>query len=143
MSASIIDSYLTNIINSNLKRNTFSDSAKVASIHPIFKRKGEKTEIKNYRPSRVLNCFLKVYKRFIHENPMSSVTNFLSDFISAYRKGYSTNHVLLRLIGNWNAVLDSNLFTEAVLMVLSKAFYCVPHDLLIPSYMPMDLVLKH
>ena len=62
---------------------------------------------------------------------MSSVTNFLSDFISAYRKGYSTNHPLLRLIENWKAVLDSNLFTGAVLIDLSIAFYCIPHDLLI------------
>ena len=62
---------------------------------------------------------------------MSSVTNFLSDFISAYRKGYSTNRVLLRLIKNWKAALDSNLFTRAVLMDLSKAFDCISLDLLI------------
>ena len=62
---------------------------------------------------------------------MSSVTNFLSDFISAYRKEYSTNHVLLILIENWKAALDINLFTGAVLMYLSKAFDCIPHHLLI------------
>ena len=50
MSANIVDSHLTNIINSDLKRNSFSDSAKVASIRPIFKEKEERTEIKNYRP---------------------------------------------------------------------------------------------
>ena len=61
---------------------------------------------------------------------MSSVTNFLSDFILAYRKGYSTNHVLLRLFENWKAALDSNLFTGTVLMDLSKAFDFIPHDLL-------------
>ena len=60
MSASIIDSHLTNIINSDLKRNSFSDSAKVASIRPIFKEKEEKTEIKNYRPIIILNHFSKV-----------------------------------------------------------------------------------
>ena len=43
MSANIIDSHMINIINSNLKRNAFSDSAKVASIRPIFKGKGERT----------------------------------------------------------------------------------------------------
>ena len=131
MSANIIDSHLTNIINSDLKRNAFSDSAKIASIRPIFKGKGERTEIKNYRPVSILNCFSKVYERFIHENLTSSVTNFLSDFISAYRKGYSTNHVLLRLIENWKAALDRNLFTETVLMDLSKAFNYIPNNLLI------------
>ena len=84
MSANVIDSHLTNIINSDLKRNVFSDLAKIASIRPVFKRKREGTEIKNYRAVSILNCFSKVYERFIHENLKSSVTNFLSDFISAY-----------------------------------------------------------
>ena len=87
MSANIIDSHLTNIINSDLKRNAFSDSAKVTSIRPIFKGKGERAEIKNYRLVSILNCFSKVYERFIHENPMSSVTNFLSDFIQLTENG--------------------------------------------------------
>ena len=91
---------MTNIINSDLKRSAFSDSAKVPSVLPIYKGKGERTEIKNYRPVRILNCVAKLYERFMHEILMSSVTNFLSDFISAYRKVYSTNHVLLRLIEN-------------------------------------------
>ena len=131
ISANSIDSHLTNISNNDLKRNAFSDSAKVASICLIFKGKGERNEIKNYRPVRIVNCFSKVYERFIHRNLMSSVTNFLSDFISAYRKGNSTNHLLLRLIENWEAALDRNLFTGAFLMDLSKAFDCIPHDLLI------------
>ena len=66
MSANIIDFHLTNMINTDLKRNAFSESAKVASIRPIFKGKGERTEIKNYRPISILNCFSKVYERFIH-----------------------------------------------------------------------------
>ena len=51
--------------------------------------------------------------------------------MSAYRSGYSTNHVLIRLIENWRHALDNNLFTGAVLMDLSKVFDCIPHDLLI------------
>ena len=62
---------------------------------------------------------------------MPSVTDFLSDFISTYRKEYSTNHVLLRLTENWKTAVDSNLFTGAVLMDLSKAFDCISHNLLI------------
>ena len=61
MSANIIDSHLTNITNSDLKRNAFSDSARIASICPIFKGKGERTEIKKYKPVSILNCFSKVH----------------------------------------------------------------------------------
>ena len=131
MSTNVIDSHLTNIINSDLKIKAFSDSAKAASIRPIFKGKGERTEIKIYRQDSILNSFSKVYKRFIYKNLTSLVTKFLSDFISAYRNGYSTNYVFLRLIENWKAALDSNLFRGAVLMDLTEAFDCIPHDLLI------------
>ena len=129
MSAYIIDKHLTNIINNDLLRNSFSDSAKIASVRPIFK-KGERTEIGNYRPVSILNCFSKIYERVLHNQIASFSNKFLSDFISAYRKGYSTNHVLIRLIENWRTTLDKNLFT-GVLMDLSKAFDCIPHNLLI------------
>ena len=63
MSANIIGSHLTNIINSGLKRNAFSDSAKVASIRPIFKVKGERTEIKNYRASKQSKLLFKSLRK--------------------------------------------------------------------------------
>ena len=37
----------------------------------------------------------------------------------------------IRLIENWRDVLGNKLFTRAVLMDLSKAFDCIPDDLLI------------
>ena len=130
MSAYIIDKHLTNIINNDLLRNSFSDSAKIASVRPIFK-KGERTEIGNYRPVSILNCFSKIYERFLHNQIASFSNKFLLDFISAYRKGYSTNHVLIRPIENWKTTLYKNLFTGAVLMDLPKAFDFIPNDLLI------------
>ena len=45
--ANIIDPHLTDITNNNLKIDFFSDSAKVGSVCPVLKGKGERTEIKN------------------------------------------------------------------------------------------------
>ena len=52
------------------------------------------------------------------------------NFISAYKKSYSSNHVLLRLTENWKKSRDNKNFVGTVLLDLSKAFECIPHDLL-------------
>ena len=59
------------------------------------------------------------------------MNTLFSPFISAYRESYNTQHVLIRLIEVWRKNLDNNYFTKAVLMGLSKAFNCIPHDLVI------------
>ena len=55
----------------------------------------------------------------------------MSDKLSAYKRNYSTQHVLLRLIENWRHCLDENKVVGAVVMYLSKAFDCLSHELLI------------
>ena len=40
-------------------------------------------------------------------------------------------YILIRLIENWKQALDENFEVGTVLMDLSKAFDCIPHDLLI------------
>ena len=48
-----------------------------------------------------------------------------------YRKGFSTQQALLRLIERWKNTLDQNGYCGAILMDLSKAFETINHDLLI------------
>ena len=47
-----------------------------------------------------MSIFSKEYERFLHENLTNYVDKFLSKFISADRKSFSSNHVLIRLIEN-------------------------------------------
>ena len=103
MSANVIDCHLANIINNDISLNKYSKHAKTATVRPIFK-KDDGTKIKNYRPVSLSNIFLKTYERFLQENLTNYVDTFLSKFISAYRKSYSSNHVLIRLIENWKNV---------------------------------------
>ena len=48
-----------------------------------------------------------------------------------FRKGHSTQHALLTLLKNWQKTLDKSGVLGTVLMDLSKAYDCLPHDLLI------------
>ena len=96
MSANVVDCHLANIINNDISLNKYSKHAKTATVRPISK-KDDRTKIKNYRPVSLLNIFLKIYERFLHENLTNYVDTFLSKFISAYHKSYSSNYVLIRL----------------------------------------------
>ena len=51
--------------------------------------------------------------------------------ISAYRKNYSSQHVIIRLPEEWRKNLGDNLVVAAVSADMSKAFDCILHDLLI------------
>ena len=62
---------------------------------------------------------------------MEKMNNLFSPFNSAYRESYNTQHVLIRIIEEWRKDLHNNLFIGTILMYLSKAFDCLPHDLVI------------
>ena len=110
--------------------NSFSNFAKVASVRSIFK-KDDRTNIKNYRSVSLLNYFSKIYKNVWNEQLLHFVNHSLSDFMSVHGKGYSTDHVLIRLLKNWRKASDNNVFTGVDLIDRSKAIDCIPHDLLI------------
>ena len=54
----------------------------------------------------------------------------LSPFLCGFRKQYSTQHALIRMLEQWKHCLDYSGVVMAVLMDLSKAYDCIPHDLL-------------
>ena len=130
LSANIADSHLCNVINKDINKFSYAGEAKVASVRPMYKKKCRNT-IENYRPVSILNTFSKIYERYIHDSITPFIDKCLSEFIAAYRKSYSSSHVLIRLIENWKMELDNKKFVGAVLMDLSKAFDCIPHELLI------------
>ena len=130
LSANVIDSHLCNIINKGLQDSSFPDAAKIASVRPIYKKKCRNT-IENYRPVSVLNIFSKIYERYIHNSLIPYINKCLSEFVAAYRKCYSSSHVLIKLVENWKKELDNKKYVGAILMDLSKAFDCIPHELLI------------
>ena len=130
MSASGIDYYPPNIIAYDTSENKRSEYAETATVRPIFK-KDDRSKIKNFRHVNLLNMFSKICERFLHENLRNYVNTFLSKFITADHTSCSTNHVLSRLTENWKKSLIDKNFVSAALMVLSKVFNSIPHDLLI------------
>ena len=129
---------LATAINNSLTSSKFPDLAKVATVIPIDNKTDDKYDISNFRPVSLLNCFSKIYEN-IKCRLMNSMYNNISPFISAYRKNYNTQHVLIRLLEEWRENLDKNYVVGGVLMDLSKAVDCIPHDLLLAKLAAYDV----
>ena len=131
LASDFLSTSLATAINNSLASSKFADIAKVATVIPIDKKTDDKYDISNFRPVSLLNCFSKVYENIIKCRLFDSMYNNISPFISDYRKNYNTQHVMIRLLKEWRENLDKNYVVRGVLMDLSKAFDCVPHDLLL------------
>ena len=75
----------------------------------------------------------KVFERCVQKQLVHYFNPYLSKFLSAYRKGYSCESVLLHLIDDWKGALDKNSVVGTVIMDLSKAFDLIAHDLLLAN----------
>ena len=122
---------LTKSINSSIEHNIFPDLAKTALVVPLNKGKPNKNDFVNFRPVSILNTFSEIYERVIKNQLLHGMENVFSPQISAYSKSYNSQHVLIRLIEEWREYLDKDFVVGAVMTDLSKAFDCIPNDLII------------
>ena len=115
----------------------FPDAAQIAAVSRVDLSNSKtaaidnKNSVSNFRPVSVLSVFSKKFEAVIKNQLALYLENIFSPFLSAYRENYNTQHVLIRLVEEWKKHLDNNEVVGGVLMDLSKAFHCIPHDLLI------------
>ena len=57
--------------------------------------------------------------------------HFLSQILCGFRKAHSTQHAIFRLLQSWQTELDESGYVGSILMDLTKAYDCIPHELLI------------
>ena len=108
----------------------FPDQLKYADIKPVYK-KDSRNDKKNYRPVSILPNLSKIYERCMHDQLSSYFDKLLSKFQFGFRKGFSTQQCLIAMIEKLRKSLDNGGASAALLTDLSKAFDCLPHDLLI------------
>lgn len=96
------------IINNDPSNNSFLNEKKIATVRAIYKKKSC-DKIENYKLVSILSC----------------TNTYLSKFIAAYRKNYSSGHVLVRLFENWREALDEKFVVGTVLIDLSRSCDCI------------------
>ena len=116
--------------NNCVSRSIFPNFLKNAIIIPVHK-KGAKSLKDNYRPVSILSNLSKIYERLLFKQIQEYFEPILSKFQCTFRKGYSAQHCLLAMLEKWKLAVDNKINFNALLTDLSKAFDCLPHDLLL------------
>ena len=96
----------------------------------VFK-KDSRTDKKNYRPISILPNVSKIYERRLNKQLEEYFQALLSKYQCGFRKSYSLINALLNMIEKWRKSLDEGGAFGALLTDLSKAFGCLPRELLI------------
>ena len=133
-SINVVTPYLTNVLNHCVINNTFPDELKLADVFACYKKDGVHLK-ENYRPISVLPVVSKIYERILSKQIMAYMNNKLSPLLCGFRKGYNTQHPLIRLIEKFRSALDNGEDIALLLMDLSKAYDCLDHNLIIAELM--------
>ena len=96
---------------------TFPKELKLGDISSLHK-KDDKFSKKNYRPIATLPSASKIYERIMKSQITPFAHGFLSSLLCGFRRDYSTQHTLLRLIENCKKALDTEQTASALLMDL-------------------------
>ena len=84
----------------------------------------------NCRPVSMLPNLSKVFERYIHNQIDQFFDKVLSKHQCGFRKGHSAQPSLIVLLEKWKESADLGHVFRALLTDLSKAFDCLPHNLI-------------
>ena len=102
----------------------FLSILKTAAITPVHKKL--KLNKSNYRPVSAIPNISKLFERCMHRQ----ISEYFETIFWKFQCGFR-NDCLLAMVVNCKKALDQGKEYGALLTVLSKAFDCLPHDLLV------------
>jgi exonuclease III len=130
--AQFISNILCYVINLCLEQGVFPSKLKATVVKPIHK-KGNKTDIQNYRPVALIPIFAKIIEKIIHKR----IYNFFEskDLFNAvqkgFRKGESTESAVYEFLEIVYNRMDKRLPVHALYLDMTKAFDYVNHSILL------------
>ena len=127
---------LVDIVNTSFKEGSFPDNWKTALIKPLIKKINAGTTESNYRPVSNLKYFSKVLECAALKQIVNHCesNNLLPDNQSAYRKGYSCETMLMKLVDIILNGMEDKLITAVMACDLSAAFDTVNHSVLLETF---------
>ena len=122
--------YFYENINQCISKSIFPSDLKLADVTPVYKKKS-KNYRDNYRPVSIVSNISKIYERRIYDQIQLFFDSLLSKYQCEFPRSYNTQHCLISLFEKWKKSVDNGGVFGVLPTDLSKAFDCLPRELLI------------
>ena len=122
---------LSHVFNLCISQSYFPNELKTGCITPVYK-KGDKSDIKNYRPVCSLSPLSKIFEKVINIRMLTFIdkNNIFSNCQFGFRKKKSTETALMKFTEYVHNGLSKKHNVGSIFMDLSRAFDVMDHDIL-------------
>ena len=130
---SVVLPAITKIVNISLTEGVFANTWKCAIVRPLLKKAGMDLIMKSYRPVSNLSFISKLVEKVALQQFLSHCEEWdlLPDYQSAYRKGFSCETCVIKLVNDVLWGMEKQHITACTFLDLSAAFDTVDHELLL------------
>lgn len=131
-SINIIFEPLIYLFNLCINEGNFPDAFKISIVLPLFK-KGDTSNIDNYRPIAIIPIFSKIFEIILKDKIYKylDMNNCFHCCQFGFRTRCSTTQAILKVVSSVVEALENGEHVSLSLCDLSKAFDCVSFDILI------------
>jgi hypothetical protein len=123
---------IEHLINISLTNGFFPTKLKQAKVLPFFK-KGEKTDLNNYRPISILPQISKIFEKVYYNRLISFLdkNNIVTQSQYGFRKNSKTSYGIINMVENIHSALTTNKIPIGIFIDLQKAFDTIDHSILL------------
>ena len=132
ISCDSISSVITKIINVSLSCAKVPSDWKFSRVTPVYKGKGSKTDMNNYRPISVMGHVPKIMEKVVQKQLLHYLLSneLINIDQSAYRPMHNTQTALHRVVDSWIDNICDGLITAVCFLDIRKCFDTIDHNVL-------------
>lgn len=119
----LLSQYLADALNASVYSGRFPSVLKSAAVTPVYK-KGDPTDIDNYRPIALVSVFSKIMEKIIADKIYTFLNkyNLISDSQHGFRPGFSTETASVECVQYIFDRMDDGDYVISVFFDLARAF---------------------
>ena len=133
LTADLIAPQVAYLVNLSIQEGYVPSDWKLARVTPIYKGKGDRNDMGNYRPIAVICHLAKIMEKEICIQFLKYLQehDFITTDQSAYLKHHSTQTSMHRVVDQWLEAINDGQMVGVCFLDIQKCFDSISHELLL------------